>query len=159
MDRPLLVLGGFSIVLLVLVLLSVRREHIRVEYSVSWLIAATLLMLVSFNRTTRVMAGRHDGHRRIRRWWLSCSCSAYFWWCLYRFSLRISELKDNNIALAQRLAILEYQYKSTHEEQHQDSKTHLKQPHRRVSEAGMVALGRSALRWSCLWRSRCMDRR
>ena len=39
------------------------------------------------------------------------------------FSLRISELKDNNIALAQRLAILEYQYKSTHEEQHPDSKT------------------------------------
>ena len=30
-------------------------------------------------------------------------------------------MKDNNIALAQRLAILEYQYKSTHEEQHQDS--------------------------------------
>ena len=37
MDRLLLVLGGFSIVLLVLVLSSVRREHIRVEYSVSWL--------------------------------------------------------------------------------------------------------------------------
>jgi hypothetical protein len=28
---------------------------------------------------------------------------------LYRFSLRISQLKDNNNALAQRLAILEYQ--------------------------------------------------
>ena len=36
--------------LIVLVLMSVRREHIRVEYSVSWLVAATLLMLVSFNR-------------------------------------------------------------------------------------------------------------
>ena len=41
---------------------------------------------------------------------------------LYRFSLRISELKDNNIAMAQRLAILEYQYKSTHEEQRQTDK-------------------------------------
>jgi hypothetical protein len=42
---------------------------------------------------------------------------------LYRFSLRISELKDNNIALAQKLAILEYQYKSTHEEQRQTKET------------------------------------
>ena len=49
MDRLLLVIGGFSLVLVVLVLTSVRREHIRVEYSVSWLVAAALLMLVSFN--------------------------------------------------------------------------------------------------------------
>ncbi len=50
MDRPLLVLGGFSVLLFVLVLMAVRREHIRVEYSVSWLVAATILIFVSFNR-------------------------------------------------------------------------------------------------------------
>jgi hypothetical protein len=121
MDRPLLVLGGFSIVLLLLVLSSVRREHIRVEYSVSWLVAAAILMLVSFNR-------------RLVLWLADAMGIAYpplvvivfmfgvFLVVLFRFSLRISELKDNNIALAQRLAILEYQYKSTHEEYHQDSK-------------------------------------
>ena len=121
MDRLLLVLGGFSIVLLVMVLLSVRKEHIRVEYSVSWLIAATLLILVSFNRT-------------ILSWLAGMMGITYpplavivfmfgvFLVVLYRFSLRISQLKDNNIALAQRLAILEYQYKSTHEEQRQTDK-------------------------------------
>src|SRR6187200_1207135 len=121
MDRLLLVLGGFSIVLLVMVLLSVRKEHIRVEYSVSWLIAATLLILVSFNRT-------------ILSWLAGTMGITYpplavivfmfgvFLVVLYRFSLRISQLKDNNIALAQRLAILEYQHKSLHEEQHQHTK-------------------------------------
>ena len=36
--------------MIVQVLLSVRREHIRVEYSVSWLVAATILIFISFNR-------------------------------------------------------------------------------------------------------------
>ena len=40
MDRLLLVLADSASLLLLLVLLSVRREHIRVEYSVSWLVAA-----------------------------------------------------------------------------------------------------------------------
>lgn len=122
MDRLLLVIGGFSALLVVLVLSSVRREHIRVEYSVSWLVAATVLMIVSFNR------------RLVE--WLSDTMGVdspplavmvflvgVFLVVLYRFSLRISELKDNNIALAQKLAILEYQYKSTHEEQRQTNET------------------------------------
>lgn len=122
MDRMLLVLGGFSVVLVILVLASVRREHIRVEYSVSWLVAATVLMIVSFNR-------------RLVEWLAHVMDIAYpplvvivmmfgvFLVVLYRFSLRISELKDNNIALAQKLAILEYQHKSIHEEQHPHRET------------------------------------
>ena len=118
MDRLLLVIGGFSVLLVLLVLSSVRREHIRVEYSVSWLVAATVLMIISFNR------------RLVE--WLSETMGVespplavmvfvlgVFLVVLYRFSLRISELKDHNIALAQKLAILEYQFKSAHEEQYQ----------------------------------------
>jgi hypothetical protein len=123
MDRLLLVLGGFSIVLLVMVLLSVRKEHIRVEYSVSWLIAATLLILVSFNRTILLWLAGMMGIT-YPPLVVIVFMFGVFLVVLYRFSLRISQLKDNNIALAQRLAILEYQYKSTHEEQHPDSKTH-----------------------------------
>jgi hypothetical protein len=116
MDRLLMVIGGFSLVLVVLVLGSVRREHIRVEYSVSWLVAATLLMIVSFNRG-------------LVEWMAQALQISYpplvvlalmfgvFLVVLYRLSLRISELKDNNIALAQKLAILEYRHNSLHEEQ------------------------------------------
>ncbi len=122
MDRPLLVLGGFSVVLLLLILTSVRREHIRVEYSVSWLIAATILMIVSFSRTLVIWLAEMMGIQ-YPPLVVIVFMFGVFLVVLYRFSLRISELKDNNIALAQRLAILEYQYKSSHEEQYQDSKT------------------------------------
>ena len=47
MDRLLNVTTGVSLVLLVIVLISVRRAHIRVEYSVSWLAAAVALLVLS----------------------------------------------------------------------------------------------------------------
>ena len=118
MDRLLLLIGGFSVLLVVLVLGSVRREHIRVEYSVSWLVAATVLMIVSFNR------GLVDWMAELLQieyppLVVIVLMFGVFLVVLYRFSLRISELKDNNIALAQKLAILEYRHKSIHEKQHQ----------------------------------------
>ena len=118
MDRPLLVLGGFSVLLFVLVLTAVRREHIRVEYSVSWLVAATILILISFNRGLVLWLAEVMGISEPPLVMLVFMFGVFLV-VLYRFSLRISELKDNNIAMAQRLAILEYQYKSTHEEQRQ----------------------------------------
>ena len=47
MDHLVNVTTGLSIVLLVVVLISVRRAHIRVEYSVSWLIAASAMLVLS----------------------------------------------------------------------------------------------------------------
>ena len=47
MERLLHVTTILSIVLLVLVLISVRRAHIRVEYSVSWLLAAVAMLVLS----------------------------------------------------------------------------------------------------------------
>jgi hypothetical protein len=97
----------FSLLLIGLVLAAVRREHIRVEYSVSWLIAAVVLLVLS-------------------RWhalqsWLASAlglddaalvplviAGAVFLVVLYRFSLLLSRLKDSNIALMQRVAILEF---------------------------------------------------
>src|ERR1041385_6356429 len=51
MDRLLNVITIFSVLLIGLVLSSVRRAHIRVEYSVSWLLAALVLLLLSRWRT------------------------------------------------------------------------------------------------------------
>ena len=42
---------------------------------------------------------------------------------IYRLSLRVSALKDASIALAQRIAILEYQLKSGHEEREESNKS------------------------------------
>lgn len=122
MDRLLQVINGFSVLLIVLVLASVRREHIRVEYSVAWLVAAMLLFIVSVNRTlVNWLAGRMGIDSPLLL--VIVFMFGVLLVVLYRFSLRISELKDNNIALAQRLAILEYQYKSQHEGQPENAQS------------------------------------
>jgi hypothetical protein len=116
MDRLLDVVAIFSVTLALMVLTSVRRAHIRVEYSVSWLTAAAVLFIVSRNARLLEMLAQAIG---------ASSPSAallIFTMCVflvvfYRFSIRISDLKDANIALAQRLAILEYQLQSSNEDQ------------------------------------------
>jgi hypothetical protein len=107
MDRMLNVMTVFSILLLGLVLASVRRAHIRVEYSVSWLAAALVLLILSrwqglLNRITAWL-GMSDASLA-----LLMTAGATFLIVLYRLSLMISHLKDSNIALVQRVAILEF---------------------------------------------------
>jgi hypothetical protein len=116
MDRLMSVLTVFSIAIIVLVLSAVRREHIRVEYSVSWLSAAIILLVLSLNHSLvqwlASFLGVSDAPLALLRV-VFCVFLVVF----YRFSLRVSALKDANIALAQRLAILEYQVKSANEQQ------------------------------------------
>lgn len=111
MDRMLNVMTVFSILLLALVLASVRRAHIRVEYSVSWLAAALALLILSQSRALleRITAflGVNDAALG-----LLMAAGAVFLIVLYRLSLMISHLKDSNIALVQRVAILEFRLES-----------------------------------------------
>lgn len=120
MDRLMNVLTLFSTTLLLLILASVRRAHIRVEYSVAWLMAGLFLLILSRNQT--LVTSLAD--------WMGIDYPPVaillivlfvFLVVFYRFSIRISALKDANIALAQRLAILEYQLKSSHEEPEKSS--------------------------------------
>lgn len=115
MEGLLNFLTGLSLALIVIVLVSVRRSHTRVEYSVSWLGAALTLLLLSRCR-----------------WLLNWLASAFgidsppmalltlvgclFLLVLFRLSVILSALRDANIALTQRVAILEYQLESVHEE-------------------------------------------
>ncbi len=114
MDGSLNALTMFSLVLLVAVLGSVRRSHIRVEYSVSWLGAALLLLVLS--RSPALMAwvaklvGIEDPPLA-----LLGAVMAVFLFVFYRFSTVVSDLKEANIALTQRVAILEYYLQSDHE--------------------------------------------
>lgn len=107
MDRMLNVMTVFSILLAGLVLASVRRAHIRVEYSVSWLAAALVLLIVSrwqglLNRITAFL-GVSEAPLA-----LLMTAGAVFVIVLYRLSMMISHLKDSNIALVQQVAILEF---------------------------------------------------
>ena len=116
MDRLMTVMMLFSLALIVQVMLSVRREHIRVEYSVSWLTAAVILLILSLNKrlVDQLAALIGVDYPPVAILMIVfCVFLAVF----YRFSIRISDLKDANIALAQRVAILEYHLKSLNEQQ------------------------------------------
>ncbi|HJT87403.1 MAG TPA: DUF2304 domain-containing protein [Bryobacteraceae bacterium] len=111
MDRLLNVTTGLSIVLLVIVLISVRRAHIRVEYSVSWLIAAAVMLVLSRMKplldSVRNVIGLPDSPLA-----LFMAVASVFLIMFFRFSVIVSHLRDDNIALAQRVAILEYHIQS-----------------------------------------------
>ena len=108
MDRLLNVMTVLSAALIVLVLFSVRRAHIRVEYSVSWLGAAVVLLVLSRSRALLAWVAVRLGIDYAPMA-LLIIVFCIFLVVVYRFSIIISNLKDANIAMAQRLAILEYQ--------------------------------------------------
>ncbi|SRR5579871_6532838 len=114
MDRVLDVLTIFSLVLFAMVLLSVRREHIRVEYSVSWLAAAIVLLIFSRSGGLLMRLAAWLGVSDIASAVLMVS-GAVFVIVLYRLSLLLSHLKDSNTALTQRLAILEFRLETLDE--------------------------------------------
>jgi len=115
MDRLLTVMTVLSAALMLIVLFSVRRSHIRVVYSVSWLTAAFVLLVLSRSRGLlnwlSAFLGVTDAQLT-----LIMLVLAVFLIVLYRFSLIISNLKDANIALTQRLAIVEFQLQNGNEQ-------------------------------------------
>jgi hypothetical protein len=113
-DRLLNVMTVLSIALILLVLRSVRRAHIRVEYSVSWLGAAVTLLVLSRSDQALRWMGRLLGIADPALA-LLLIVGCLFLIVFYRFSIVISDLKDANISLAQRVAILEFHLRSLNE--------------------------------------------
>jgi hypothetical protein len=117
MDRLLNVTTVLSILLLLMVLFSVRRAHIRVEYSVSWLLTAVAMLLLSRSRPVLDAITRWTGvpDSPLTLFLLT---GGLFLIMFFRFSVIISHLRDDNVALAQRVAILEYHIRGleNHEE-------------------------------------------
>jgi hypothetical protein len=111
MDRLLNVTTALSVVLLLIVLFSVRRAHIRVEYSVTWLLAAGSMLVLSRAQPAldfiRRLTGLPDTPLT-----LFLLAAGVFLILFFRFSVIISHLRDDNVALAQRVAILEYHIQS-----------------------------------------------
>ena len=107
MERLLTLINVVSLFLMLFVLLSVRRQRIRPEYSVSWLGACMALYIVSFWSAPALWLQRVLGLPD-RPLALVLIVFAVFLVVFYRVTVRVSDLKDSNIALAQRVAILEY---------------------------------------------------
>jgi hypothetical protein len=116
MDRLMLVMTGTSVVVIMMILFSIRRAHIRVEYSVSWFGAAVALLIFSRSHwlMEKLAAMLGISYPPLAILFVVLSL---FLIVFYRFSMILSGLKDSNIALAQKVAILEFQIQSIHEEQ------------------------------------------
>ena len=114
MDRLLNVITVWAGILILTVLVLVRRAHIRVEYSVSWLLAGVaVLALAQWRALLNWLAGAMGiGTPPLA---LLVLAGGVFLAVLFRISLIVSQLKDANIALAQRVAILEFRLESLDE--------------------------------------------
>lgn len=119
MQLLLNLLAGFGVFLFLVVLRSLRREHIRVEHSVSWLAAAVALIAISLAVPLADPNARTPAPSRASE--LSDALLfvvfAIALWIGYRSSRVASELKDMNISLTQRVAILEFEVRQLHEKE------------------------------------------
>ena len=113
MDRLLDVTTAVSIILLLMVLFSIRRAHIRVEYSMSWLLAAGGLLALSRCRPALDFVSRHIGLGVDSPLALFLIGGSVFLVMFFRYSMIVSHLRDDNIALAQRVAILEFHIRNS----------------------------------------------
>jgi hypothetical protein len=114
MERLLNVATLLSAALILTILFSLRRAHIRVEYSLSWLVAGLIVLVLSRWEQALHWLGRFLGISYPPAVLLSITIGVFLL-VLYRISMIVSKLKDNNIALAQKVAILEYQIEALRE--------------------------------------------
>ncbi len=116
MERLLNVISLLSAALVVMVLMSLRRAHIRVEHSVSWLAAGLLMLVLSRSHWAMDTAAEWMGVTYAPLALVIVAFSVFLM-VFYHYSRVISDLKDANIALAQRVAILEFRLQSLNEDQ------------------------------------------
>jgi hypothetical protein len=87
-------------------LVSLRREHIRAEYSVSWLAVGALLSgLALFPNVASRISGTLGLDPQV---WFLILAGILISALVFGISRVVSRLRDENVLLAQRVAILEF---------------------------------------------------
>jgi hypothetical protein len=114
MERLIQLVNLLSLLLMLIVFLSLRRQRIRPEYSIAWLGACGALFVFSWWPEPTLWLQRALGLPD-RPLALMLIVFALFMAVFYKFTVRISDLKDSNVALAQRVAMLEYHIHSLDE--------------------------------------------
>lgn len=110
MERVRVVTAVLAALLLLQIIRSVRREHIRVEYSMAWFAAAVLLLALSLSDTALGWLSRGLGMEDASLVLLVVA-GVLFVFTFFRFSVVVSGLKDHNIVLAQKVGMLEWEIK------------------------------------------------
>lgn len=87
-------------------LASLRREHIRTEYSVSWLVVGGILAVLGL--FPGLLGGLATWTGADPRMLLLIAAGVLVSGLVFEISHVVSRLRDENVVMAQRLAILEY---------------------------------------------------
>ena len=107
---------GIGLITIVGTLVSLRREHIRTEYSVSWLAVGLILTGLSAfpslldAASSRLGVGPEACFLIVGGTLISV--------LVFEMTRVVSRLRDENVILAQRLAILEFQFHGDSQMQH-----------------------------------------
>jgi hypothetical protein len=109
-ERIRIAVIAFAVLLLLQIILAVRREHIRVEYSMAWFGATALLLALSLSQTALDWLSRVLGVND-PAFILLFVAGILFLFTFFRFSVQVSELKDHNIVLSQKVGLLEWEIK------------------------------------------------
>jgi hypothetical protein len=95
-----------AVIVILATLVSLRRAHIRVEYSVSWLgVGFVLFVCALFPRIPLRVAANLGLDPQVAFVFLAGALALAL---LFEVSWVVSQLRDENVILTQRLAILEY---------------------------------------------------
>ena len=108
MERFRIAIAVLSGLLILQIVRSVRREHIRVEYSMTWLGATLLLLVLSLSDAAMSFLARVLGLADASLV-LMALAGVFFVFIFFRYSLVVSSLKDHNIQLAQKVGLLEWE--------------------------------------------------
>ena len=95
-----------AVIVILATLFSLRRAHIRVEYSVSWLVVGAISFVCAlFPSVLMRIASELGLDPQIGFIFLAGALGVAL---LFEVSLVVAQLRDENVLLTQRLAILEY---------------------------------------------------
>jgi hypothetical protein len=108
MERFRIAIAVLSGLLILQIVRSVRREHIRVEYSMTWLGATLLLLVLSLSDGAMSFLARLLGVADASLVLIALA-GVFFVFIFFRYSLVVSSLKDHNIQLAQKVGLLEWE--------------------------------------------------
>ena len=115
MDRIRWTFACFCVLLLIQIVRSVRRDHIRIEYSMAWLTAAAgLLALTLWEAALRWLSdlfGVPDFGLL-----LVLLAGLAFLFTLFRSSVDVSTLKDHSIVVGQKVGMLEWEIRRQRDE-------------------------------------------
>jgi hypothetical protein len=108
MERIRIVVAVLTALLILQIVRSVRREHIRVEYSMTWLGATLLLLILCLSDKAMGLLSGLVGVRDASLV-LIILAGVLFVFTFFRYSVVVSSLKDHNIQLAQKVGMLEWE--------------------------------------------------